>query len=114
MDAWALQMCRRSCIRQLFGWAMALALAAGLVFGAFNVRYVRNFINGPFPIGTAELDRVVDPTKAPEYFVRVSGTQAFDTGIRQITTTERGGVEESRRVSAEYYALQVGDRFLIV
>jgi hypothetical protein len=112
MDTWVLRMCRRSCIRQLFAWAMALA--TGLAFGALNVRYVRNFINGPFPMGTAELDRLVDPAEVTEYFVRVSGTQALDTGIRQITTTERGGVEESRRVSAEYYALQVGNRFLIV
>jgi hypothetical protein len=91
-----------------------LVLTAGLVFGALNIRYVTNFLNGPFPMGSAELDQVGDPAEASQYFVRVSGSRAFDTGIRQITTSERGGVEESRRVSAEYYALQVGSRFLIV
>jgi hypothetical protein len=112
MDTWILRMCRRSCSRQLLAWG--LALTAGVVFGALNIRYVSNFINGPFPMGKAELEQIGDPGEAPQYFVRVSGSRAFDTGIRQITTTERGGVEESRRVSAEYYALQVGSRFLIV
>src|SRR5579872_5071911 len=112
MDTWILQMCRRSCSRQLVAWGVVFAGA--LVFGTLNTRYINNFLNGPFPVGEQELEHIADPGEAPQYFVRVVGTRALDTGIRQITTTERGGVEESRRVSAEYYALQVGDKFLIV
>lgn len=112
MDTWILEMCRRSCSRQLVTWGFVLAGA--LVFGALNTRYIKNFLNGPFPVGEQDLEHITDPGEAPRYFVRVAGTRTLDTGIRQITTTESGGVEESRRVSAEYYALQVGDKFLIV
>jgi hypothetical protein len=112
VETWVLQMCRRSGIRQLAAWG--LALAAALMLAALNARYLTNFASGPFPIGAAELERLGNPAEAPQYFARVSGSRTVDTGIQQITVEKRGGSEVGRSVSAVYYALEVGDRFLIV
>ena len=45
--------------------------------------------------------------------MRVTGSRLIDTGIQQIRTKKRAGVE-SRSVSATNYALVIGDRLLIV
>lgn len=49
MDTWILQMCRRSCTRQLLAWGVAVA--AALFFAALNTRYINNFLNGPIAYG---------------------------------------------------------------
>lgn len=112
MDTWILRMCRRSCLRQLAVWGAVAVL--GLVLLTANARYFNNLIQGPFVMSGSELDRISDPAQSPHYFVRVAGTQAIDTGIQEITVRKRSGTEIGRSVSAGFYALDIGDKFLVV
>lgn len=111
MDNWILKMVRARCLRRVAAWALVLAAVALFVLG--QLRYIQNFVMGPYDLGTAELDAIRDVSQAPRYFVRVIGSEAIDTGIQQITIRKRGGVETSRSVSGGYYALAVGDKFLV-
>jgi hypothetical protein len=94
--------------------AWVLTAAAGVAVLLTNTRYVRNFLAGPYPFGAKELAQVTDVESTPRYFVSVAADKVFDTGVQEITTTTRNGVQEGSRVSAGYYAVLVGDRFLIV
>jgi len=105
-------MCRKACRNQVFAWAVVLA--GGLAFALANTRYIRNFISGPFPIGAPELAQVADADSTPRYFVSVSPQRVVDTGVQEITTTTTNGVKTGEYVSAGYYGVLVGDRYLIV
>jgi hypothetical protein len=112
VNSWILRTCRRACVRQLVAWAVVAVV--GIVLVAANLRYFTNFVTGPFVMGPSELARIVDPTQSPQYFARVSGTRAIDTGIQQITIRKQGDTEVSRSVSAGYYVLDLGEKLLIV
>jgi len=111
MDTWILGTVRARCVRRIAAWAVVLATVA--LVGLGQLRYIRNFLLGPYVLGAAELDAIGNVSEAPRYFVRVTGARARPTGLQQITVRRRGGVETSRKVSAAYYALAVGDKFLI-
>ena len=112
MDTWISRMRRRAYIRQLVAWAGVAVL--GVVLVAANSRYVANFVQGPFVTAPADLARISNPSDAARYFVRLTGTRAIETGIREITVRRRNGREVGRSVAAEFYALEVGGRFLLV
>jgi len=112
METWVMATCRKKYTRRLVFWGL-LAFAA-LLFAALNYRYVVNFVGGPFPMTEEELASLGDPAAAPHYFVRVEGQEVVETGVQEITTTTRNGVEEGRSVTAEYIALTVGQHLLIV
>jgi hypothetical protein len=112
VDPWIQRMCRRVCLHQLVPWA--LVAISGLVLIVANARYFINFIGGPFTVSPADLGSVPDPTQSLKYFVRVSGYRAIDTGLQVITIEKRGGVEIGSGITASYYALDVGGKFLIV
>ena len=112
MESWIAKMCRRRVRRQILAWA--LMLLAGIAFLLFNGRYARNFVAGPYKLAPNELAQITDAETTPRYFVSVVGEKILDTGIQEVTTTTRNGVKEGSQVSAGYYALVVGDRFLIV
>lgn len=112
MDTWILRMIRRAYTRQLAAWGV-LTLA-GILVALGNARYIENFARGPFAVTAADLEREGDVTAAPRYFVRVHGDTVIDTGLQEITVKTENGAEVGRSVSAGYYALHVGDRFLIV
>jgi hypothetical protein len=112
MPTWIERMFRRECIRRLSAWA-ALVLLTALMLTA-DRRYARNFLYGPFPAAENELSKITNPDSADHYFVKVTGSKIIDTGIQEIEIESSNGVEKSRKVAAGYYALQVGDRFLIV
>jgi len=105
-------MCRKRARRQALVWL--LVFLGGIVFVWSNGRYVRNFVQGPFAIQPAALAQITDVDAAPEYFVSVNSDKVLDTGIQEITTTTRNGAEESSYVSAGYYAVVLGNHFLIV
>jgi hypothetical protein len=65
-------------------------------------------------MGPTDLNKIGDISAAPNYFARVTGLKAIDTGIQQITIRKRSGVETNRSVSGKYYALVIENRFLIV
>lgn len=112
MPNWLERMCQKAANHTIAFW-MIVTFAALLVVGA-NYRYTRDFISGPFPTSGEELDRVSDVDQVEHSYIRVSGSKTIDTGIREITTTTSNGVKESERQSAGYFALLVGDRFLVV
>src|SRR6202050_3724195 len=112
MESWIAKMCRRTARRQILAWA--LMLLAGVAFLLLNGRYARNFVEGPYKLAPNELAQITDAETTHRYFVSVGGEKIMDTGIQEVTTTTRNGVKEGSQVSAGYYALVVGDRFLIV
>lgn len=112
MDTWIHQMVATRARRGVA--ACGLVIACIGMFLVSQHRYINNFLLGPFSVTQAELDAITDVSTSPRYFVHVAGSKAIDTGIQQITTRKSYGVETSRSVSATYYALVVGDRFLMV
>jgi Family of unknown function (DUF6709) len=112
MDTWVHQQLRAMYRRRVIAWCVILGCA--VLFALAQSRYIKNFISGPFDVGQAELDAIGDVSAAPHYFVSVTGSKAIETGIQQITTRKRAGVETSRSVSAAYYVLVVGNRLLVV
>jgi len=94
--------------------AWCVILAGAVLFALAQSRYIGNFVKGPFEVGPPELGAITDVSTTPRYFVTVTGSKVIDTGIQQIRTRKHAGVETGRSVSAAYYALVVGDRFLIV
>jgi len=112
MEPWILHMCRKACLRQVIAWSVAAILAA--VFLLANTRYIKNFVTGPYPLGAQELAQITDVESTPRFFVTVTGDKVVDTGVQEITTTTRNGVQEGSRVTAGYYAVHIGDKYLIV
>jgi hypothetical protein len=105
-------MCRTRAMRRLVTCSGVVALA--LLLGLANARYLRNFVGGPYPMSAADLDAISDVTRAPRYFVQVTGSGTMDTGIEQYEVRTRSGREVSRRLKARYFALDTGSRLLIV
>lgn len=91
-----------------------LISAAGLLIVVLalilSLRYIYNFVLGPFDAAPADLAAVTDPGKPLKYWLRVSGEKIVDTGVQYISTSDSG--RES--VDASYYALLVKDRLLLV
>lgn len=112
METWILEALRRKYVRQLVAWGAAAAVV--VFFYALNARYLENFARGPYPVGTAALDSIGDVTTVPRYFVRVTPDKTMETGLREIAVETQNGQEVSRHVSAEYYAVALGDKLLIV
>jgi hypothetical protein len=111
MDTWISRMVRARCARRATAWAVAVACV--VLVGFAQQRYVKNFLMGPYVLGTADLDSISDVSKAPRYFVRVTGSKAIDTGIQEVTAPSEGSTDTSRPVPAEYYALVMDDRLLV-
>lgn len=112
MDTWLTQMCRRSCVRQLLAWGGAAGVL--LLMVAANTSYIRGFVGGPRGVSAADLENLRDPDGSAGFFVRVDGSETFDTGVQEVSVKTRYGQEASRSVSSRFYALQVGRRFLFV
>jgi hypothetical protein len=112
METFVHRMSRNCYRRHMVMWAALSALGLFLVVG--NLRYIENFVNGPFPMSGADLQQITDTGISSKYYVRVTGSQVIETGLQEITTKKKHGREVSRQVSANYVALQVGDRFLLV
>jgi uncharacterized protein DUF6709 len=112
METWIHQKIRAASLRRVVTWV--LSVVGVVLFGIGARRYFDNFVRGPFELGPASLDSITDVQVAPRYFARVAGSKFIDTGLREYTVKTTGGVETSRSESATYYALVVGDKFLIV
>lgn len=112
MDTWIHQMCRRSVVRQLTAWGIAVAIAALLLIQ--SRAYIAGFVNGPRSMSAADLAQVEDPDGSPPYFVTLQGPRTVETGVEEYTVRTENGQEVSREVSSVFYALQVGDRYVIV
>src|SRR5690242_11063870 len=94
VDTWVHQQVRAVCRRRVAFWCVVLGCA--VLFALSQARYIKNFVGGPFDFGEPELDAIGDVSTAPRYFVKVTGSKAIETGIQQITTRKRAGVETGR------------------
>ena len=112
MENWIVARVRQRCVRQLVAWGAVVAV--GVLIGVANARYVRNFLNGPYTLSVADVGDIGDVTTTPRYFAHIEGTDTVDTGIQQVEVRTRYGQEVGRSVSASFFALAVGNRFLIV
>jgi hypothetical protein len=81
---------------------------------AANSAYLKVFFKGPPPATAADLDAAekaennLQSIATP--YVTITGDKVLNTGVQEVTTYE--GI--IKNVSAGYYALQIGDRILIV
>lgn len=111
-EFWAAEMARRTARRSVA--AAALAAAAVLLVFVGQSRLIRNVFKGPFPVSPAELADIRWPGDAARYFVEVAGSDSFDTDIVRWAIEKKDGAEVRRTVTAEYFALVAGDRYLVV
>jgi hypothetical protein len=79
-----------------------------------NWRYWDNFISGPFKTTPQQLESIKDPDDIAKFFVAVVSEDVVQTGVQEITEHRRGGVVTSEEVSAEFVALVVEKRLLLV
>ena len=111
METWILKKIRAVSWRRVIAWGVSLV--CGLLVATSDRRYINNFVRGPFTLGAAELDTIDDVETTPRYYARVSGSRVIDTGLREYSVKESANVQTSRTESGAYYALVVGDKFLI-
>lgn len=111
MDLWILRIIKSRSCRSLAALTILLVCVGLLLF--WQKRYIENFISGPYSISLTELEQIRDVTETARCFVTVSGAKVIDTGMQEISIHKSAGVETSRSTSANYYALVVGENFLI-
>lgn len=111
METWILKKIGAVSFRRVIGCGACLVFGVWIVTS--NTRYFDNFVNGPFTLGAAELDTIDDVETTPRYFARVTGSRVIDTGLREYSVSSRNGVETGRSESGGYYALVIGEKFLI-
>ncbi len=109
---WIASMVRTRAVRRLVTCAAVVALTA--LVGVANLRYLRNFVGGPYAMSAADLDAISDVAAAPRYFARVTGGETFDTGLKSYEVETESGREVRRTLKASYSALDTGGRLLIV
>lgn len=111
-DHWIRQACRKAVTHQLIFWLIVTLSLAAIV--AYHGKYWRNFFAGPYPVTSAQLATMSDLAQEPREFVKVTGNKLYETGIQQITTETRNGVEQRSYASADYYVLLVEGKLLPV
>src|SRR5713101_1734535 len=83
-------------------------LAGVAALGGAYRRYLYNFAFGPFSIPSSELTSISNPDDPRKYFLRVQGDKVLDTGMYLEVQ------DSSKKVTAKFYALAIGDRLLVV
>jgi hypothetical protein len=91
-------------------------LLVPLAIGMISPRYWYNFASGPFPIEKQTLLSIDNPDQEQKYFVSVEGDKSITTGLQEITqrVSKRTRQVRSEEVTAEYVALKVEEKILIV
>lgn len=87
-----------------------------LTIGLMNQRYWYNFFFGPFPVEQQTLFAIKNPDTEGKYFLSIEGEKSVPTGLQEITKRVRKGSGQvvSTEVSANYLALKLGQKILIV
>lgn len=93
-----------------------VALGAVAVLAIPYQRYWRNFFDGPMDATPQVLSTIHDPDAIDRYYVRVSGVDAVDSGIQDITqeVDQTTGKVTSETVKGTYFYVHIGERFLLV
>jgi hypothetical protein len=84
---------------------------AMMVLGA---NYWGNFFAGPAKTSNDQLAKIDNINNYQRKYATIAGTDPFDTGVEEITTTKRRGVTTSEHVSAKYALLKVGEKTILV
>jgi hypothetical protein len=112
MTTWIESTARKKSIGQVVVFLVVTAIVGSIV--AENSAYWKVFFHGPPQAAVTDLDaaeRAVDNSQQiATPYVTITGDKVLNTGVQEVTTYE--GV--IKNVSAGYYALQLGDRVLIV
>ena len=112
MTTWIERTARQKAVSTVVLFCVVTAIVVWIY--AANGAYVKVFFNRPPAATAAELDAAqnADSSNQPiaTPYVTITGDKVLNTGVQEVTTYE--GV--IKNVSAGYYALQVGDRVLIV
>jgi len=105
----------RRCNRNLLFVNLVL-LAAMVVYAGFNRRYLANFLMGSTNISSDQLAALHDPGQRFRYFVHVHGDKSVPTGIQSVEQTidEDTQQVESEQTTADYVAVEVGQKLLLV
>jgi hypothetical protein len=98
--------------RNLLLLSVALLAAFGVI-AYFGARYISNLLQGPRPISAGELAAITDPSTIERYYVTVTGDDIINTGIVQVTTSERRGVRRET-TDAGFYILKVGEHIVLL
>ncbi len=112
MTTWIERTARQKAVSTVVLFCVVTAIVVWIY--AENSAYVKVFFKGPPAATAADLDAAqnADSSNQPiaTPYVTITGDKVLNTGVEEVTTYE--GV--IKNVSAGYYALQVGDRILIV
>lgn len=95
--------------RNMLLLSSVVALAVFAVV-AFQWRYLINFVAGPTTIAPKDVAALNDANDLTRYWVSLTGEDVFDTGVQYVTENDNG----TERVDANYMALLVDDRLLVV
>ncbi len=81
-----------------------------------NLRYYKNFFEGPFNISKQELISIKDPSARQEYYITIKGDSIYDSGYYQIEQTldKYSKAVKSERKVASYDLLDLDDKSLLV
>lgn len=104
----------RRCNRNLL-LVNALILAALVILGFANFRYLLNCFDGPFPVISGTLDKITDPTREAHYYVSVDNLSVVETGLQWVEKSVDESTHEvkSQKVTATFFIAK-GTRPLIV
>ncbi len=112
MTTWIERTARRKSIGTIVLFLVVTGIVAWIY--AENGAYVKVFFKGPPPATAADLNMAEHEVNGEELiatpYVTITGDKVLNTGVQEVTTYE--GV--IKNVSAGYYALEVGNRVLIV
>src|SRR5277367_757367 len=87
------------------------------------LRYWRNFLSGPIDASPEMLSKVQEPERLDQYYVRLNGSRAIDTGLQDVEQEVdhhlhgRPGLSNAvtkETLQANYFAVRVGQQFLLV
>lgn len=94
----------RSCSRNIL-IAQSLLLALLVLWVYASERYLRNCWNGPALMSQAQLLRIQNPENEPQYWVRLEGVLAKETGFAYV---------KDGKAETTYYATRVGPKMLLI
>ncbi len=97
---------RRTNRNRILLGAVLVAILTGVVW--IYRRDAYNFVFGPFPAEASELARISSPDQAQKYFLKVRTDEAYVTGIAEFAQNNE------KRVLANFFLLQAGQRLLLV
>jgi hypothetical protein len=112
MTTWIERTARQKSIGQVVLFLVVTAIVVWICVE--NSAYLKVFFKGPPPATAAALDVAEHEVNGEELiatpYVTITGDKVLNTGVEEVTTYD--GI--IKNVSAGYYALEVGNRILIV